>query len=114
MISYYGAGNITIDTASWGAYGSNVNDITPLEIRSSPDWNPADNEYRFIEIKNIAISLPSNPYRDRFTQIYIDYSTDGYTRMVDINQYSSLNPFHILDAISSGPEVCSIFWSFFW
>ena len=100
MLSYYGVGNFTLNTASWGAYGSNVNDITPIEIRSSPDWNPQDAYYRFIEIGDIEISLPENPYGDRFTQIYIDYGTDGYTRIVDIKYHDNYH-FNITNSFYS-------------
>ena len=100
MLSYYGVGNFTLNTASWGAYGSNVNDITPIEIRSSPDWNPQDTYYRFIEISDIEISLPENPYGDRFTQIYIDYGTDGYTRIVDIKYHDNYH-FNITNSFYS-------------
>ena len=100
MLSYYGVGNFTLNTASWGVYGIKLNSITPIEIRSSPDWNPQDTYYRFIEINDIEISLPENPYGDRFTQIYIDYGTAGYTRIVDVKYHDNYH-FNITNSFYS-------------
>ena len=84
MISYYGAGNFTIDTATWGIYGSNVNDISPVELRTVPDWSPADSESRLINVYNFTSSLPENPYGDRFNQIFILFLVDNYSRKMKI------------------------------
>ena len=84
MVSYYGAGNFTINTATWGIFGSNANDISPVELRTVPDWSPADSESKLINVYNFTSFLPENPYGDRFNQIFILCLVDNYSRKMKI------------------------------
>ena len=99
MISYYGAGNFTIDTATWDIYGGKVNNISPVELRTVPDWSPTDSESKLINVYNFTSSLPENPYGDRFNQVFILCLVDNYSRKMKITHkdnyfFNFNNPFY--------------------
>ena len=89
FLSYFGSGNFTLDTADISAYGTNINEINHLEIKSDPSCNPKDTAYRVIDVGRIKTTLPDNPYEDRFTETYIVHRTDGYSRIIDIKYHDN-------------------------
>jgi hypothetical protein len=82
LIRYVGSGNITISNSKLYAYGTTSNYKNPIEIHQSMNCNPVDPEERKITHLSNNITLPQNPYQNRFTSIYILFMTEGYNRHI--------------------------------
>ena len=60
-------------------------------MRTAPECNPSDTEFRLLDISYLTITLEENPYSDRFTQIYFVFEVDSYTRQVTINYHDNIH-----------------------
>ena len=81
LLFYSGPANVTIQNSNILLYGSLASDRSLVEIQLDNECLPDDGNTQTIVMQNNFISLPSNPYSDKFIKLYINV-IDSYPREI--------------------------------
>ena len=81
LLFYSGPANVTIQNSNILLYGSLASDRSLIEIQLDNECLPNDENIQTITMNNNLITLPSNPYSDKFIKFYINV-IDSYPRKI--------------------------------
>ena len=81
LLFYSGPANVTIQNSNILLYGSLASDRSLIEIQLDNECLPNDENIQTITMNNNLITLPSNPYSDKFIKFYVNV-IDSYPRKI--------------------------------